>query len=163
MPCTLEMLRALELEDYPELARLAGAAVPEGWPPEGVREHQVPQQLRALETAMEDLPWLGRLILFEGTIAGVINLKGPPDARSRVEVGYEIAPQFRRKGIASEALRGVIGWCLKQPGVNAIQARTLPDNNLSAHMLKGIGFDRLGPQRDPAMGELIVWELMLRA
>lgn len=162
VPCTMEMLRAMEAGDNDSLSRLAGATVPEGWPSEGVREHQVPQQLRALDMDANELRWYGRLIVYEGAIAGVINLKGPPDARSRVEVGYEIAPQYRRRGIAGEALRAVIGWCLKQPGVQAMQARTLPDNKVSAHMLKAMGFERLGPQRDPVMGELIVWELELR-
>jgi RimJ/RimL family protein N-acetyltransferase len=42
-----------------------------------------------------------------------------------------------------------------------MQARTLPGNRISAHMLKRMGFAKLGPQRDPTLGELIVWEKAL--
>jgi [ribosomal protein S5]-alanine N-acetyltransferase len=163
VPCTLAMLRAMESGDNVALARLAGAIVPEGWPPVDVLLHQVPQQMRALESDANELRWHGRLIVATGELAGVINLKGPPDMRGRVEVGYEILPQRRRQGIAGEALRAMIAWCLKQPGLRVLQARTLPGNGVSAHMLNQAGFERLGPMHDPVIGEMILWELTLRA
>jgi RimJ/RimL family protein N-acetyltransferase len=157
------MLQAMG--DAARLAALIGAAVPESWPPQGVREHQIPQQLDALTREPGELRWHGRLIVLRGNpdvLVGVVNLKGPPDGRGRVEIGYEVEPEYRRQGIATEAVRALIAWCAAQPTVKAVQARTLPSNRISAHMLSRLGFTKLGPQRDPRLGELIVWELMLR-
>ena len=110
---------------------------------------------------VDPLKWLGRLIMLKqpATLIGVINLKGPPDAEGRVEVGYEIEQDFRRKGYASEAVRALAAWCAGQPEVKAVQAKTLKQNEVSQAMLAKLGFKRLGPQRDPQLGEMIVWEL----
>jgi RimJ/RimL family protein N-acetyltransferase len=165
VPFTLPMLRAVEAGRLTELARMIGASVPPAWPSSDVRVFQVPHQIGFLEADADELPWHGRLIVLKGNpdaLVGVVNLKGRVDARGRVEIGYEVDPPFRRRGIATEAVRGVMAWCMKQPGVKAMQARTMPGNRISAHMLARIGFNKLGPQRDPRLGELIVWELALR-
>jgi RimJ/RimL family protein N-acetyltransferase len=76
-----------------------------------------------------------------------------------VEIGYEVQEGRRRQGHASEAARALIEWCIQQPEEKAVRARTLKQNQPSQRMLKQLGFERLGPQRDPHLGEMIVWEV----
>ncbi|MCB9932193.1 MAG: GNAT family N-acetyltransferase [Planctomycetes bacterium] len=160
VPFELPLLLAAQAGDLAAVGDALGAVIPPGWPSDGVRDYQFPSQLSALGKGVA-LKWLGRLIVTtaEPTLAGVINLKGGPDAHGRVELGYEIVESQRRKGYATEAARALLDWCFAQPEVKAVRARTLPDNKVSAHMLERLGFKRLGPQRDTNLGEMIVWEL----
>lgn len=165
VPFALPLLLAARDGEPAAVGDALGAAIPPGWPSDGVRDYQLPSQIGALRKGV-DLKWLGRLIITRGTgnpacgpeLAGVINLKGAPDAEGRVEIGYEVVEQQRRNGYATEAARALLAWCFAQPQVKAVRARTLPDNQISAHMLQRLGFHRLGPQRDASLGEMIVWE-----
>ena len=161
VPFDLSLMLAARAEDRARMSELLGAEIAPGWPSDGVVDFQLPGQIVALESGGVPLKWLGRLIMLKQplTLIGVINLKGPPDAEGRVEVGYEIEQDFRRKGYASEAVRALAAWCAAQPEVEAVQARTLRQNEVSQAMLAKLGFKRLGPQRDPQLGEMIVWEL----
>jgi RimJ/RimL family protein N-acetyltransferase len=55
-------------------------------------------------------------------------------------IGYGIVPGERRRGYATEAIRGLSRWALRQPGVGEVQAQTLPDNEPSARALLRAGF-----------------------
>jgi [ribosomal protein S5]-alanine N-acetyltransferase len=162
VPFGLEWLELAHADRLNEFTRAVKLLVPEAWPSADVAVHQFPQQLKALRADPNVLPWHGRLIVLKGpaldTLVGNINLKGPPDADGRVEIGFEVVPHFRRKGIASEAARELLGWCFKQVGVKAVRARTLKGNEISQALLGKLGFTRLGPQRDPQLGEMIVFE-----
>ena len=163
VPFTAQLLELAAADDRPGFGRVAGVRIPESWPPHGVRFHQLPLQLDALRQDPEGLPWHGRLIVVAAngvrTLAGVINLKGPPDEHGRVEIGYEVLPEFRRRGVASAAERELLAWCFGQARVSAVRARTLNGNTVSQHMLKRLGFARIGPERDPELGEMVVWEI----
>ncbi|MEZ5992692.1 MAG: GNAT family N-acetyltransferase [Planctomycetota bacterium] len=161
VPFELPLLLAARAEDRARVAELLGAEIAPGWPSDGVVDFQLPGQITAIEIERVPLKWLGRLILLKGApdiLIGVINLKGPPDAIGCVEVGYEIEQAYRRKGYASEAVKALQEWCFSQPGVKGVRARTLKQNEISQAMLRKLGFKRLGPQRDPNLGEMIVWQ-----
>lgn len=165
VPFALPLMLAARDGELAAVGEALGAAVPRGWPSDGVRDYQLPSQIGALRKGV-DLKWLGRLIITRGAgnpargpeLAGVINLKGEPDAAGRVEIGYEVVEAQRRQGYATEAAHALLAWCFRQPPVKAVLARTLPHNEISAHMLQRLGFERLGPQRDASLGEMIVWE-----
>ncbi|MBZ0137897.1 MAG: GNAT family N-acetyltransferase [Planctomycetes bacterium] len=161
VPFGLPLMLAARTENRVRVSELLGAGIAPGWPSDGVVAFQLPGQIVAVESERVPLKWLGRLILLTrpATLIGVINLKGPPGADGRVEVGYETEPRFRRRGYASEAVRALAGWCFQQPAVKAILARTLKQNEVSQGMLAKLGFRRLGPERDPRLGEMIVFEL----
>lgn len=164
-PFTLPMLQAAAADDWARVGVMIDAAIPPGWPSEGVRQFQVPAQLARLEQDESELPWQGRLIVQNkpATLVGVINLKGRPDKEGRVEIGYEIAPEFRRRGYAREAARALISWCFAQKDVRAVYARTQPENAASIAMLQGLSFAKHGVGCDGQLGEIIMWELKQRA
>lgn len=160
VPLDQRLLLATQAQDRAALAKFLEAAIAPGWPSEAVLNHQVPAQLAALGRGVA-LQWLGRLIVLASprTVVGVINLKGAPDGQGQVEIGYEVVAAHRRQGLASEAARALIGWCFEQPDVTGVRARTLKQAEASQEMLKKLGFTRKGPQRDPELGEMIVWEI----
>jgi ribosomal-protein-alanine N-acetyltransferase len=160
VPFDLRLMLAARAQDRAMVGEFLGCAVAPGWPSEGVLNQQLPGQIKAFEHGTP-LKWLGRLMVLRArpTLIGVINLKGAPDEHGCVEIGYEVQQAFRRKGYASEAARALIGWCFEQQEVKVVHARTLKQNEPSQQMLQQVGFKRLGPQRDPRLGEMIVWEL----
>ena len=160
VPFDMRLMLAARAQDRAALAEFLGCEVAPGWPSDGVLNHQLPGQIAAFEQGIP-LKWLGRLIVLRArpTLIGVINLKGAPDDEGRVEIGYEVQQVFRREGYASEAATALIEWCFADATVTAVRARTLKQNEPSQQMLRQLGFKRIGPQRDPVLGEMIVWEI----
>jgi RimJ/RimL family protein N-acetyltransferase len=72
-------------------------------------------------------------------VVGEIGFVGPP-ADGVVAIGYAIVPGERGQGYATEAIRGLSDWALRQPGVGEVRAQTLPDNEPSARALLRAGF-----------------------
>lgn len=48
---------------------------------------------------------------------GSIGFHGPPDDRSRLEVGCSIDPTVRHQGYAAEAMRGLVEWAVARYGI----------------------------------------------
>lgn len=85
-----------------------------------------------------------RIALTDGTVVGGIGFKGIPNKDGLVEVGYGIDMAHRRKGYASEAVKGMVQWALGQAGVKCVTAQTEPGNEISQKVLLGCGFARDG-------------------
>ena len=56
----------------------------------------------------------------QNTMIGALMIKGVPDAKGDVIVGYGINSVYQQKGYASEALNGLKDWIFSDPIVNAI-------------------------------------------
>lgn len=129
VPRSLEEMKALEAgEEDPEMKKAYGEMV--------ALMEQEPAHLR----------WTTDWAVFlkTGELVGGIGFKGPPDAEGRVELGYDILPAYRRRGIASEAVGAMAGWSLAQLGVKAVLAQTEPDNLPSQKVLLHNGFTPAG-------------------
>ncbi|GAB4151155.1 MAG: GNAT family N-acetyltransferase [Bacteroidia bacterium] len=68
-------------------------------------------------------------------IVGSFLLKGLPDKKGEVEIGYGTEPQFQQRGYMQEALSGFILWAKKQSRIKSIRAETNPDNIASQQVL----------------------------
>ena len=77
-------------------------------------------------------------------VVGEIGFVGPPK-EGAVMIGYAIVPEARRHGYATEAIAAVSDWALAQPGVEKVQAQTLPDNEASIRALLRAGFTEIAP------------------
>lgn len=75
---------------------------------------------------------------------GGIGFHGPPDEDGRVEIGYDLSPEARGHGYATEALRALSAWALEQPEVTSVFAATEPDNLPSQAVIARAGFTRTG-------------------
>jgi RimJ/RimL family protein N-acetyltransferase len=80
----------------------------------------------------------------DALVVGEIGFVGPP-THGAVTIGYGIVPGERRQGYASEAIRGLSDWALRQPGVEEVRAQTLPGNEPSARALLRAGFVEAEP------------------
>ena len=62
------------------------------------------------------------------------------DAQGRVEIGYGVYPQYEKNGYATEAVKAMVNWAIKKPGVNCIEAEAEADNVASLRVLEKCNF-----------------------
>lgn len=136
------------------LADLLGSPLPDGWPefPEAV-----PHTRAVLRAHPEQAAWWMYLFLDEdGRLVGSGGFAGPPADRT-VEIGYEIAPAFRRRGHASAAVRALLALAARTGQVDHVVAHTLAADVRSAGVLRATGFAEVARVRDDEHGELVRW------
>lgn len=93
------------------------------------------------------------------TLIGSGGYKGAPNANGVVEIGYEIAPAYRNRGLATEFVQGLITHAFSFKEVKTIAAHTLAEINPSTRLLKACGFVKTQDLTDPEEGTLWRWEL----
>lgn len=140
-PLTSQAAAALS-ENQEEASRIIGAIFPAEWPQ--------PDLLGILALRAPSSPEAERFgvwVMIERdsrSVVGDIGFKGPPDDAGRIELGYSVIPDRRRRGYAKEAARALIDWGLSQPKVRIIVAGCHPDNAPSIRTLERVGFHRTG-------------------
>jgi RimJ/RimL family protein N-acetyltransferase len=105
------------------------------------------------------VPWILRAIVLrsERVVIGTVGFHAAPDARGRVELGYEVVPAFRRRGYAREAATGMMRWAAEQ-GARIVRASVSPDNAASLAMIARLGFVQVGERLDDEDGPELVFE-----
>jgi RimJ/RimL family protein N-acetyltransferase len=78
---------------------------------------------------------------------GSIGLHVDPADRDVAEIGYNVAPHARGRGLASEALRLVAGWALAEWRMGRLQLTTHVGNAASQRVAEKAGFRREGVLR----------------
>lgn len=159
MPATESLLTALK-EDGARFGELIGSPVPSGWPefPEAI-DFTLKQLAGASEA---DRWWSMRFFIDDATgrLLGSGGFAAPPSGRA-VEIGYEIAPEFRGRGFGSGAARALVEAAGSSGEVDRVVAHTLPGPNASTGVLVSLGFEHLGEQEDPEAGPVWQWALRL--
>lgn len=154
---TLELLSAA-LEGPGALERLLGVSVAEGW--EGFPE-ALPILCASYQNQPEGHAW-GSLFFIEPearTLVGFGGFKGAPSANGVVELGYAVAPAFRGRGLATEAVNQMVRRALEHAAVRAVDAHTLGHDNPSTRVLQKTGFRKIGQIDDPDEGPIWHWRL----
>jgi ribosomal-protein-alanine N-acetyltransferase len=154
VPATVQLLKALN-GDRALFAELIGSPVPAGWPqfPEAISftlEHlqAAPEAAQAWSMQLFVDPATGRLLGSGGFAA--------PPADRAVEIGYEVAPEFRGRGFGSAAALALVERAVASGEVDRVVAHTLPGPNPSTGVLVSLGFAHTADQEDPEVGP--VWE-----
>lgn len=140
-------LVSLDLEGPEALAAELGAAVPPAWPPRLYDRPAMGYALRQLADPAERGWSIWYLILQPPEVREVIGIcgfKGRPDGKGSVEIGYSLLSRYQGRGLASEAVRGLIGWAFAHPAVREVCAETLPYLRESIRVLKACGFEPAG-------------------
>ena len=144
------------LNDDPALfGELVGSPVPRGWPefPEAVTF-----TLEHLQNASEaDRPWSMQLFVDDATgrLVGSGGFASAPRERT-VEIGYEVAPEFRGRGFGSAGAKALVDRAVASGEVDHVVAHTLPGPNPSTGVLESLGFEHVADQDDREVG--VVWE-----
>ena len=118
-------------------------------------------RLADLRTAPIAQRWLLRVISEREPprpMVGFAGFHGPPDRAGRVEVGYEVLVDYRRRGYALEATRGLLEWA-RDHGARKFSAAIALRNVASIGVAEGLGFRRLGSRWDALHGTELLLEL----
>lgn len=173
IPCELAHFEAL-INDEAQLAAMLQRGIPGGAAPLGCQVQLAPEWLgfEAAREAMQPaydylkshpsvLGWWTYLFIHKPdcTLIGLGGFKGEVNAEGMVELGYAIAPPYRRRGLATEATEGMIAYAFAHPEIKRVDAHTLPERNASTGVLEKVGMKFLGAVHDPDDGEIWHWGL----
>ncbi len=89
-----------------------------------------------------------------GQVIGGCGFLGPPDATGSVEIGYGLAPSQRGKGIATEAVNGLVDQAWRDPVVKVVFAFTDKHNEPSQGVLRRTGFQQVDSDSDQLRWEI---------
>lgn len=138
------------------LALQLGISVPEGWP---VFPHAFREDNFSAEALSARGSWGGFLFIDRKRRALVGNggFKGAPDIAGEVEIGYEVAPAFRRSGYATQATRELLRRAFLSDAVRCVNAHTLASSVESAGVLRKSGFQLVSEKLDDQYGTIWKW------
>jgi len=142
IPCE-PLHMATILENKKGLEPLLGVSVPDTWP---VFPEAVPHVYEQLRSDPSSVGWWTYLFVHaeDRVLVGEGGLKGRPGESNVAEIGYAIVPEYRQRGLATEAARGLAGWAFSHPNVAAVEAETLPDGHDSIRVLEKLGMRFVG-------------------
>ncbi|MFZ1677304.1 MAG: GNAT family N-acetyltransferase [Saprospiraceae bacterium] len=101
--------------------------------------------------------WLP-ILISENMLVGNCGFKGSPK-NGEVEIGYEVAEQYRQRGYATEIAEALIKYAFRYPEVKTIVAHTLSFENPSTSVLRKCGFHFIAEVNDPEDGDIWRWEI----
>jgi RimJ/RimL family protein N-acetyltransferase len=140
-------LRRLQSEDAPFLVRyrsLADVARFQTW--ESFGPDDAARLIASQAELMPDTPgtWLQlALVLREtGEIVGDCGIHFRRDEPRQVELGITLAPAHQGRGLAKEALSGVLGYVFDSLGKHRASAVTDTENHAAAGLFRSLGFQQ---------------------
>jgi RimJ/RimL family protein N-acetyltransferase len=158
VPATAEDLQLLR-DDPARFEGTRGLRVEPGWSPfDGALDG-------ALEMLECGVPPQSATHLFvhrsDAAVVGIGGFTGPP-VEGTVEIGYAIAPAYRRRGLATEAATQLL-QAAARGGAETVRAHTLAQDSASTRVLLRLGFRRTGEIHDPEDGPVWRWERQARS
>jgi ribosomal-protein-alanine N-acetyltransferase len=103
------------------------------------------------------LPWVGYYVKVDNEFVGTAAFKGKPKD-NKVEIAYGTFTGHQNKGIATEICRQLVLLAWRTDPEVIITARTLPEENASAHVLRKNRFVFLGVVWDEEDGDVWEWQ-----
>mgnify|MGYP005753542213 FL=1 len=156
--CDTEILSSA-IEGNVMLAKKMNVTIPVDWTEFG--KDALLYSLQKLAESEEEKNWWTYFPIFkeENKLIGSGGYKGKPSKDGTVEIGYEIAPAYRNRGLATEMTQGLVTNAFKNEKVRSIIAHTLGHENPSTKVLHKNGFKRTKEFRDQYDNLIWKWEL----
>jgi len=104
-----------------------------------------------------NVPWICYYASLDNKLVGAAAFKGKP-VNSRVEIAYGVFPAYQNKGIGAQIANTLVKLAHDTDPSVTVTARTLPEENYSARLLRKNGFKLLGSIMDDEDGEVWEWE-----
>ena len=144
--------KAALAESRASLHSMLALRLPEGWP-------QFPEAF-SLGDEAPPTQWSGYLFASQhlGAIVGNGGFVGPP-IEGEVEIGYEIAPEFQNKGMATQAVRSLLSLAFQSSSVERVIAHTLAERNASNAVLIKVGMAFVSELHNDEVGKVWRWQL----
>ena len=146
-----------------EAERLGQLCVVDNWPDEADSRF-LRLRLEQMQADPSVQVWLARAMVLRDparTMAGHIGFHGPPEQVGRAELGYTVFPEFRRRRLATEAVKAMMEWARIKQGVKRFVLAISPDNAPSLAMADKLGFTHIGEQIDEIDGLEYLFELIV--
>lgn len=160
VPMTLELMQALQRGDRQSAQEMVAYRIPADWP-QGI-ESVLRFRVASAQAHPEALPLLLRAMVLRAdpeVVVGRIGFHGPADDTGMLEIGYEVFPEYRRRGYAREAVLAMFDWAQRDPAVLRFRATVSPENLPSRQLVAELGFIEVGTQWDEEDGEETIFEL----
>jgi RimJ/RimL family protein N-acetyltransferase len=143
------VLRPLQLDDAPMLAKLAGRreiadttlSIPHPYSQEQARKW-LETQIRPGGTSHEIV--FAITLKENGHLIGTMGLREIDQEHSQAELGFWVGVEFWRKGYATEASAAVLRYGFEELKLNRIYAHYMTRNPASGRVLEKIGMKREG-------------------
>lgn len=147
------------LDGNQSLGTVLAVNVQEGWTEFGTGPITYVADL--LRQNPDEAPWWTWLPILrqENKLIGSGGFRGRPNAEGEVEIGYEIAPEHREQGLATEMALALRDAAFRHPEVRKVIAHTLPELNPSVRVLQHCGMVKTGESTDPDEGTVWRWEI----
>lgn len=102
-------------------------------------------------------PWIGYFVARDNKFIGCGGFKGKPK-EGKIEIAYGTFKEYEGQGIGTEICRNLVMISLQADANIRITARTLPENNASAGILRKNEFICIGTVFDEEDGNVWEWE-----
>jgi RimJ/RimL family protein N-acetyltransferase len=136
------------------LAARLGLRLPQAWPefPEAFQPNASIESLRS--------EWPGYFFVSKHhqAIVGNGGFAGYPK-EGIVEIGYEVAPEFRNLGFATKAVGAILAIAFAKPEIEAVIAHTLAEKNASNAVLEKVGMVFVGEFANSEVGAVWRWQV----
>lgn len=156
--CSKEILEAA-LEGNHRLAEILNCKVSDHWSEFGLEAF--PYVLEKIAERPQEITWWTYFPIYkkDNQLIGSGGYKGGPTEFGTVEIGYEISPGYRNRGLATEMAIGLIHHAFCDDRVKSILAHTLAHKNPSTSVLRKCGFEKIEEINDPNDGLIWKWKL----
>ena len=108
------------------------------------------------------------LIFVDNKFGGMIGLDNISSLNKNAEIWYWVEKEYESRGIASQSLKIIEDYSLKEKGINSLYAKIAFDNTRSANMAKRNNFDVIKidynirtSARNPKITNIVTWEKQL--
>ena len=82
-----------------------------------------------------------------------------PDSDGMIEIGFGVDKRYQGRGFGQELLHGMWSWVVTDQQVKTLRYTVSPDNLISQHIIKKLGFKHKGQQIDDVDGPEDIYEL----